>query len=187
MKKLFAIMLIVLVVCISAIGCEKTNSSNDETVVYSNIDDYADCNGYKGWSYFCGDIESELYPMVYTPFLGKYRDNIGEGFVQKDIWQPSVNNEIMICFTSQQDGKTLININVELLSVQETGSDGVAFYLSKDMGNSYIYTKTLRNDTLFAKETIEFEMKNGDSIYFVLSAINSSQNDKTKVDIRIHF
>ena len=179
MKKWLAVVL-ACIACLALAGCAKSGGGT-----YSNILDYANRNGYNNWSYKCGDVADVTTEMVYSYFSGKYLDFTGQGYIQKDIWQPAVDGEIMAVFTCPERGEASVFVSLELVSLQETGSDGVAFYVTADCGNSYLYNVTLRGEELTAEQSFTVDVEKGQEICFVLSALTSNSGDKTRVDIRV--
>lgn len=189
MKKISSIFFAVLMSIGLIAACNDTTKppEGDKNVKYNNIEDYADKQGYKGWEYYCGNVDEGLQYMTYSAFTGKYLDKTGEGYIQKDIWQPSASNEIMASLTATASGELKIFFELELISLQGTGSDGVAFYITTSQTTEYTHSVTLRGTTLSASDSFALSVKQGEKVYFIMSALSSIQNDLTRVEIKAEY
>ncbi|MDY2888019.1 MAG: hypothetical protein SOU19_00460 [Candidatus Caccosoma sp.] len=179
-KKYLLSLMLIFTIC----SCNNQSIKNE---VYDNIIDYANRQNYHNWSYLCGDVENELKMMVYNDLNGKYLDYSGEGKIQKDQWMPSTNNEIMACFTANSTATIKVKITLELLELQNVGSDGVAFYVKASDNSSYILSTTLRNEITSYENEFEYHLKESEKMYFIMSAIMSTTNDRTYVHISISY
>ncbi len=191
MIKKITCLVIALVILTACYACTPNNATQNNNAQvydrYNNITDFANDQGYKNWEYLCGDVEGELSYMVYSKYSGKYLDFTGQGFIQKDHWIPSISGEIMVAFKAPKNGKINVTLSVGVLALQEVGSDGIAFYVTSDNSSSYFYNATLRGETLSANTSFECELKQGERIYFIMSALTSNTNDRSCVDITITY
>lgn len=185
-KKIFCL-IIALISLTTCFACAPTTSEPQIYDRYNNIEDFANAQGYKNWEYFCGDVEDEVDYMVYSKYSGKYLDFTGQGFVQKDHWMPAVNGEIMVAFKAPKAGNINVTLKVDLLSLQEIGSDGIAFYVTSDNNSSYFYNATLRGENLSAETTFQCQLEQDERIYFIMSALTSNTNDRSRVEITITY
>ncbi len=179
-KKYLLCLILIFTIC----SCNNQSIKNG---VYDNILDYANRQNYHNWSYLCGDVENELKMMVYNDLNGKYLDYSGEGKIQKDQWMPATNNEIMACFTASSTATIKVKVNLELLEAQNVGSDGVAFYVKASDNSSYLLSTTLRNEINYYENEFEYHLKKNEKMYFIMSAIMSTANDRTYVHINISY
>ena len=156
---------------------------------FSNVEQYANMQGYYGWYYCYGSTDDALSYMVYDPYSGAYRaDSELISYIQKDEWQPSNETEIMACFKVPKKGTVTVEIDVELIYEQGDGDDGVSFYCLSSLDNeTAFWAAYLLGSRPAAKTSMEVEVKAGEVLYFVMNANEGRYNDLTRVFIDVYY
>ena len=63
----------------------------------------------------------------------------------------------------------------------------MAFYVKASDNSSYLLSTTLRNEIKSYENEFEYHLKENEKMYFIMSAIMSTANDRTYVHINISY
>lgn len=169
--------------------------------VFDLAQDYADTNGYRGWSYYCGSVlEGAIEPMYFSEYRGSYKAGTDTDndpiYIEKTLWKPSKRMvfgqatvwEVMAGWQAPKKGKMRVTVDLLLMRAQEPGNDGVTFYVVSDRAmTEELAGVSLRADNRESKVEFDYKIRAGETLYFVLNPTDNGSNDETVVNIRLEY
>ncbi len=178
-----------------------TGCSGGRNEVYDLSADYADGNGYRGWSYYCGSVlDGTIEPMYFSEYRGYYRGGTDVDndpvYIEKTLWKPSkklvfgqpVVWEVMAGWRAPTKGRIHAKAELRLLRAQEPGNDGVTFYVVTDKSfENELDGISLRAENRDGTIEFDYEIAEGETVYFVLNPTDNGGNDETRVNITLQY
>ena len=157
---------------------------------YDFVRDFSSMQGYRGWNYYRGDLDGNLFPMTYHEDYGMYRG--ADYWMKIGIYEvvPGLNAESVISFTSPAD--TRLDVTATIFRNPPdgfgAGQDGVWFYgVLNDYTSEDLLFSEIVAENEYVLHTVEFsqDVKKGDVIYFALSCNGGQNNDNSVIRINI--